>query len=165
VKVCLSCNHQYDAELNACPKCGSINSMMSVPTSDAQSLLDFLGKTDEAYEHVKTAQLLMKGKKYQQAKSELETAIRIDPKYDFSYAIMGMLCCDQEQYYEAIPWFKKVLELQPKECKGITEILATILAATGKKEEAIKILKKKLSVYPNDEKTQEILGKISAASG
>ena len=159
-KVCLSCGNHYDAQSQNCPKCFNGNAYMSAPFNDAESLLDVWSRTDEAYQHVQIAESLISGGQYELAKKELNTAISIDPNYDFSYATMGMLYVGQKKYQEAIPWFQKVLELQPRECKGITEILALILVGYQRVDEAIEILDRKLHFCPGDPHAQETLDYI-----
>ncbi|MBF0194185.1 MAG: tetratricopeptide repeat protein [Magnetococcales bacterium] len=68
------------------------------------------------------------------------------------------------QFEQAIKWYKKVLEIRPKDAAVLSNI-ATALQSIGKLDEAVNIYKKVINIKPNYAMAYSNLGNILAQQG
>jgi Flp pilus assembly protein TadD len=72
---------------------------------------------------------------YDQAQSLLNRALELDPASAYVLGMLGDLCLRRQQFDQAILYFRRVLDLEPRN-KGARLKLAQALRRTGELEQA-----------------------------
>jgi tetratricopeptide (TPR) repeat protein len=102
------------------------------------------------------AEPLFKSRKYQQAISELDQCIAIEPSFSPAYNLRGKSYAVLGRYGEALTDFNKVMSLSPNLANGYKNA-GFLYLLQGDSQKARSYLIKALSLDPHDAKVQEVL--------
>lgn len=91
---------------------------------------------------------LVDNDKYDEAISEEQQAIQLDPKSSGAHRILGMIYANQHKVDDSISELKKACELNPSSFVAHRD-LATVYHSAGRKEEAISGFKKAIEIKPD----------------
>ncbi len=104
---------------------------------------------DNAVLHYQTGNIYKKNKDYEQAKTEYQTAVSLDPKFTdalYNLAIVYAVC---KENLKSIETFKRILEISPDN-SAVCYNISCMYSKQQNKEEAVKWLKKAVdSGYDN----------------
>ena len=129
MKKCIKCDNEVEELTHVCPKCGGKTFIGSYSAEDALSALDTIKHQSEAAQHVdKSAELFITGR-FEEAKKELETALKLNPMNPTAHGNMGVILLKQGKAKEAIPWLEKALQLNP-DLEGIPQALSEAKSVT-----------------------------------
>jgi tetratricopeptide (TPR) repeat protein len=105
------------------------------------------------------AEPLFKSRKYQQAISELDQCITIEPSFSPAYNLRGKSYAVLGRYGEAFTDFNKVMSLSPNLANGYKNA-GFLYLLQGDSQKAKSYLIKALSLDPRDAKVQEVLASL-----
>jgi tetratricopeptide (TPR) repeat protein len=130
MKKCIECSTQVPDLAHTCPNCGGGSFIQVATAEDALSRLDSMRDQTRAAQHVDRSAELFKAGRLEEAKRELEAALRINPLNPTAHGNMGAVLLEQGRPEEAIPWLEKALALNPK-LEGATQALAKAQSAAN----------------------------------
>ena len=102
---------------------------------------------------------LFKSRNYQQAISELDQCIEIEPSFSPAYSLRGKSYAVLGRYGEALTDFNKVISLSPNLANGYKNA-GFLYLLQGDSQKARSYLIKALSLDPRDVKVQEVLASL-----
>jgi len=105
------------------------------------------------------AEPFFKSRKYQQAISELDQCIAIEPSFSPAYNLRGKSYAVLGRYGEALTDFNKVMSLSPSLANGYKNA-GFLYLLQGDSQKARSYLIKALSLDPRDAKVQEALASL-----
>ena len=105
------------------------------------------------------AEPLFKSRNYQQAISELDQCIAIEPSFSPAYSLRGKSYAVLGRYGEALTDFNKVMSLSPNLANGYKNA-GFLYLLQGDSQKARSYLIKALSLDPRDVKVQEVLASL-----
>jgi len=105
------------------------------------------------------AEPLFKSRKYQQAITELDQCIAIEPGFSPAYNLRGKSYAVLGRYGEALTDFNKVISLSPNLANGYKNA-GFLYLLQGDSHKARSYLTKALSLAPRDAKVQEVLASL-----
>ena len=114
--------------------------------------------------HYNKGVILSERGRYQKARKEFQTALRLSPRDFMSYSGLGNLCYQMEDFPEAIDNYKKSLAINPYFYKAHFN-LGIIYKEMGRRREAEEEFKKVLRLWPKDYAAHYNLGKIYQQKG
>ncbi|MBX9685210.1 MAG: tetratricopeptide repeat protein [Candidatus Obscuribacterales bacterium] len=92
---------------------------------------------------------LVEDDKYDEAISEEELAIKLDPKSSSARRILGMIYANQKKFDEAISMLNEACKLKPSSFAAHRDLATTYLAA-GKLDDGIAAFKKAIELKPDN---------------
>ncbi len=105
------------------------------------------------------AEPLFKSRKYQQAITELDQCIAIEPSFSPAYNLRGKSYAVLGRYGDALTDFNKVMSLSPNLANGYKNA-GFLYLLQGDSQKARSYLTKALSLDPRDPKVQEVLASL-----
>ncbi len=104
-------------------------------------------KNDSAYLHYLLGYFYYSDNKFNEAKTELEKVIRIDPQFQLLNKLSGDIYFESGNYYQAIQQYKLALALTPNDYILYNNIAIT-LVRLGRYQEAIPYIEKAYELAP-----------------
>ena len=112
---------------------------------------------DFAYAHFQLAYVYTALKKTDEARTEYERTIAIDPKMSEAYLNLGILLLDNQKYSEAVAPLRKAVELLPAQSRP-RSLMAVALDRSGDEDGAAESFSAVLHLDPNDFMAVNYLG-------
>jgi len=107
--------------------------MGSYTADEALKALSAMTDGSKAASHVDASAKLFMAGRYEEAKAELEKAIKLNPMNATAHGNMGHLLMRQGKSHEAIPWLEKAIELNPT-LEGAPQALSEARASAQPKK-------------------------------
>ena len=114
--------------------------------------------------HTELARLLMRRGDVPAALQACQKALRLDPKYQPAYLVLGQLHANLQHKEEAQAAFRKAIELEPLDEEGYI-YLGILHLAAGQQSEAIAVFQELLRVQPTSLRGLYELGRLYAEKG
>ncbi|MGH9603153.1 MAG: tetratricopeptide repeat protein [Terriglobales bacterium] len=127
----------------------------------AASDLDIPGNASKEY--AKGAKALREGK-WAEARSRLEKAIALYPRYAMAYNDLGVAWMNEEEREKGRAAFEKAIELNPGYARAYRH-LAMLLIQANRYEEAGRLLEKSLGLEPLDPQGLSLLAHVQFLTG
>lgn len=108
--------------------------------------------------------ILMRERKWKQAKNCFQAVIELDPTYFFAHYNLGCVLQNQEKYSDAIAAYCRALKIDFNHTDSLKN-LGYVYYKTGQIDLAQKCFKKILEIDPNHAETYELLGFIAGEQG
>ena len=105
-------------------------------------------KSQNKFAKYANAMVLRAEKQLDNALKVCNEAIAMDPSHPYPLNIKGHIHMDRKKYFDALVYFKKSVDLEPKFVLGYAN-LGAVMLITGSKEEAYKYYSKALSLNQN----------------
>lgn len=122
-----------------------------------------LGKTKAATRHVKQAEVLVNKGQLDEARRELEAAIKAKPDFVSAQRMLGMLYSRLHQYDEAVAAYEKTFELQPDLSRAAYYECALAYLRLSKYSAAKRYFVLYQNANPADYKTEESMLNLAYA--
>jgi tetratricopeptide (TPR) repeat protein len=102
--------------------------------------------------------------RYDEAKDYLRKAIQLDPSYPVSYQLLADVFLKEENYAEAIAWFRKAAEKMPEDVETLLG-LAKALVESGEAAQSLEVLLNAARVDPKDARVHLQLSRLHFRMG
>src|SRR5882762_6687681 len=121
-------------------------------------------KPEVAFAHFQLGYTYTALKRSDEARTEYERAIALDPKMPEAYLNLGILLLDKQEYAAAVAPLSKAVELLPAQSRP-RSLLAIAQDRSGDKEGAGQSFESVLHLDPNDFAANQYLGDLDLRSG
>jgi adenylate cyclase len=129
----------------------------SLPLADGFAKEAIARDPREPLAHVVAALVAMFGRDLDRAKSEVDTALALNPNLALGYSVLGNIHNYLGRPLEAIPMIERAMRLDPAFSSQFLHFLGIAYVLAGKYETATALLRQRIALVPNTDFSRAIL--------